>query len=196
MQKAFRGLGRVCAMVMGIWGFATIAHAQSSVSLYGLVDAFVGDTHMPGSAGSAWQVSSGGMTTSYWGLSGSEDLGRGMKAVFTLESFFRVNSGQIGSFNGQSFFGRNAFVGLSGRFGEVTIGRNTAPLFVSTLLFNPFGNSFAFSPIVAHSYAPTSRRWFRTALVDARLGIRLSTVETHGCLCSVALRLHHRRIVG
>ncbi|MPV57721.1 porin [Burkholderia sp. HI2761] len=152
MQKAFRGLGRVCAMAMGIWGFATIAHAQSSVSLYGLVDAFVGDTHMPGSAGSAWQVSSGGMTTSYWGLSGSEDFGRGMKAVFSLESFFRVNSGQIGSFNGQSFFGRNAFVGLSGRFGEVTIGRNTAPLFVSTLLFNPFGNSFAFSPIVAHSY--------------------------------------------
>jgi len=75
-----------------------------------------------------------------------------MKAVFALESFFRLNGGQIGSFNGQSFFGRNAFVGVSGRFGEVTIGRNTAPLFVSTLLFNPFGNSFAFSPMVAHSY--------------------------------------------
>ncbi|MCA3644256.1 MAG: porin [Burkholderia sp.] len=152
MQKKLQSFARACAVSVGMWGVTVIAHAQSSVSLYGLVDAFVGETHMPGAAGNAWQVGSGGMTTSYWGMSGSEDLGHGMKAVFTLESFFRVNGGQVGSFNGQSFFGRNAFVGLSGGFGEVTVGRNTAPLFVSTLLFNPFGNSFAFSPMVAHSY--------------------------------------------
>ncbi|KVG59980.1 porin [Burkholderia territorii] len=150
--STYRGSAVKWAVTMGMCTCAGIAQAQSSVSLYGLADAFVGELHPAGAAGNAWQVGSGGMTTSYWGMSGAEDLGGGMKAVFTLESFYRINGGQVGSFPGQSFFGRNAFVGLSGHFGEVTLGRNTAPLFVSTLLFNPFGNSFVFSPMVVHSY--------------------------------------------
>ncbi|RQS69189.1 porin [Burkholderia sp. Bp8963] len=152
MQKILWNTKWRLTLALAIGIASGMAHAQSSVSLYGLVDAFVGEVHPAGAAGNAWQVGSGGMTTSYWGMSGSEDLGGGLKAVFTLESFFRVNGGQVGSFNGESFFGRNAFVGLSGHFGELTLGRNTAPLFVSTLLFNPFGNSFVFSPIVVHSY--------------------------------------------
>ncbi|RXV65362.1 porin [Burkholderia stabilis] len=150
--RKFRGNAEKWAVMLGMSICAGIAHGQSSVSLYGLADAFVGEVHPAGAAGNAWQVGSGGMTTSYWGMSGTEDLGGGMKAVFTLESFYRINGGQAGSFPGQSFFGRNAFVGLSGHFGELTLGRNTAPLFVSTLLFNPFGNSFVFSPIVVHSF--------------------------------------------
>lgn len=150
--RKFRGSAGKCAVMLGMCTSAGIAHAQSSISLYGLADAFVGELHPAGAAGNAWQVGSGGMTTSYWGMSGAEDLGGGMKAIFTLESFYRSNGGQAGSFPGQSFFGRNAFVGLSGHFGELTLGRNTAPLFVSTLLFNPFGNSFIFSPIVVHSF--------------------------------------------
>ena len=150
MQKSLRGTAS--ALTLALATTTGIAHAQSSVALYGLADAFVGELHPAGALGSSWQVGSGGMTTSYWGMSGSEELGGGLKAVFTLESFFRMNGGQIGSFNGQAFFGRNAFVGLNGHFGELTLGRNTAPLFVSTLLFNPFGNSFVFSPIVVHSY--------------------------------------------
>ena len=150
--RKFRGNAGKWVVVLGMSASAGIAHAQSSVSLYGLADAFVGEVHPAGAAGNAWQVGSGGMTTSYWGMSGTEDLGGGMKAIFTLESFYRINGGQAGSFPGQSFFGRNAFVGLSGHFGALTLGRNTAPLFVSTLLFNPFGNSFVFSPIVVHSF--------------------------------------------
>jgi predicted porin len=140
------------ALAATLCAFSGMVHAQSSVTLYGLTDAFAGEVRAAGATGNAWQVGSGGMTTSYWGFSGTEDLGNGLKAIFTLEDFFRVASGQSGSFAGQSFFGRNAFVGLGGHFGEVTLGRNTAPLFVSTLLFNPFGNSFVFSPIVVHSY--------------------------------------------
>ena len=131
---------------------AGAAHAQSSVSLYGLADAFAGVVRTPGASGNTWQVGSGGFSTSYWGMSGAEDLGGGMKAIFTLESFYRINSGQSGAYNGQSFFGRRAFVGLSGPFGQLTLGRNDSLLFVSTLLFNPFGNSFVFSPIVVHSF--------------------------------------------
>jgi predicted porin len=145
-----RWLIRLAALALGV--SAGVAHAQSSVSFYGLADAFAGEVRGAGASGSAWQVGSGGMTTSYWGVSGSEELGNGLKAVFTLEDFYRINGGQTGSFDGQSFFGRNAFVGLSGNFGELTLGRNTTPLFVSTLLFNPFGNSFVFSPVVLHTF--------------------------------------------
>ncbi len=148
----YEGAVGALALVLAMGVFSGAACAQSSVTLYGLVDAFAGEIHPAGARGNAWQVGSGGMSTSYWGVSGAEDLGGGLKAVFTLEDFFRINSGRSGAFDGQSFFGRNAFVGLSGDFGELTVGRNTAPLFVSTLLFNPFGNSFAFSPIVIHSY--------------------------------------------
>ncbi|MEI7296286.1 porin [Paraburkholderia tropica] len=136
---------------LGLCALAGAAQAQSSVSLYGLADAFAGVIRTPGSS-NAWQVGSGGMSTSYWGMSGAEDLGGGLKAIFTLESFYRINGGQVGSFDGQSFFGRRAFVGLSGKFGQLTLGRNDAPLFVSTLLFNPFGNSFVFSPMVVHTF--------------------------------------------
>jgi len=146
------GIRSKLAVVVTLCVLSGMARAQSSVTLYGLADAFAGEVRAAGAKGNAWEVGSGGMTTSYWGLSGTEDLGNGLKAIFTLEDFFRVASGKSGSFDSQSFFGRNAFVGLSGDFGEVTLGRNTAPLFVSTLLFNPFGNSFVFSPIVLHSY--------------------------------------------
>ncbi|HVE09291.1 MAG TPA: porin [Paraburkholderia sp.] len=132
--------------------FASCAHAQSSVQLYGQVDAYVGAMHFSGAPGIAWQQSGGGMSTSYFGLKGSEDLGGNLKAVFALEDFFRSNNGRYGSFDGQSFFARNSYVGLETPAGTLTLGRNTVPLFVSTILFNPFIDSFNFSPMVLHTY--------------------------------------------
>lgn len=152
MRNDLRGRWGKVGAVLALCVTAGAVHAQSSVSLYGLADAFAGVVRTPGAAGNAWQVRSGGLTTSYWGMSGSEDLGDGVKALFTLESFYRINGGQTGSFDGQSFFGRRAFVGLSGHFGQLTLGRNDSLLFVSTLLFNPFGNSFVFSPMVVHTF--------------------------------------------
>jgi predicted porin len=148
----WRGSWGKAIAALALCATAGAAHAQSSVSLYGLADAFAGVVRTPGASGNAWQVGAGGLTTSYWGMSGAEDLGGGLKAIFTLESFYRINGGQAGAFNGQSFFGRRAFVGLSGQFGQLTLGRNDAPLYVSTLLFNPFGNSFVFSPVVVHTF--------------------------------------------
>jgi len=133
-------------------GLAMEAHAQSSVQLYGQVDAFAGAMHLSGAPGTAWEVGGGGMSTSYWGIKGSESLGANLKAVFALEDFFRSNNGRYGSFDGQSFFARNSYVGLETLAGTLTLGRNTVPLFVSTILFNPFGDSFNFSPMVLHTY--------------------------------------------
>jgi predicted porin len=139
--------------VAALFGFlaAGSAQAQSSVSLYGQVDEWVGATKFPG-GDRAWNVSGGGMSTSYWGLKGAEDLGNGYKAIFTLESFFRAQNGQFGRFTGDTFFARNAYVGIQAPYGTFTAGRLTTQLFVSTILFNPFVDSYVFSPMVYHVF--------------------------------------------
>ncbi|BCQ22161.1 porin [Caballeronia sp. NK8] len=105
--------------------FATAASAQSSVTLYGLVDAgltYVNNVQAPEGSdhfkNSSWGVTSGNVNMSRWGLRGAEDLGGGMKAIFTLENGFSVaNGGSIGS-----GFSRQAYVGLSTNAGTVTLG--------------------------------------------------------------------------
>jgi predicted porin len=131
------------------------AHAQSSVQLYGLIDEWVGAQKFPGNQ-RAWGVQGGGMSTSYWGLKGSEDLGGGYKTIFALESFFRAQNGQSGRFQGDTFFARNAYVGILSPYGTLTAGRMTSNLFVSTILFNPFVDSYQFSPMILHTYLGTS----------------------------------------
>lgn len=131
------------------------AQAQTTVNLYGLVDAYVGGFRNSAgpNRGTGVQINSGGMSTSYFGMNGTEDLGGGLKAVFALEAFLRPDTGAFGRFNGgDTAFSRNAFVGMAGPFGQFTIGRNTNPYFLSTILFNPFVDSFTFSPIVSHVF--------------------------------------------
>ncbi|WP_225782337.1 porin [Xenophilus sp. Marseille-Q4582] len=129
---------------------ATGAWAQSSVTLSGIADAYVGSIRMAGDARKT-VLGSGGMSTSYWGLSGTEDLGGGLTAGFKLGAFYRIDTGDAGRFNGDNFFARDANVSLSGGFGTLSLGRSSAPNFLPTVLFNPFGDSFAFSPLVLHS---------------------------------------------
>ncbi|EON13651.1 porin [Pandoraea sp. SD6-2] len=140
------------ALALAVCSAAGVAHAQSNVSLYGQVDAWVGAAKAPGGE-RAWTQGGGGMSTSYWGMKGSEDLGDGLKAIFTLEDFFLPQSGRYGRFTGDSFFSRNAYVGLqSNSLGTVTMGRLTTSYFVSTILFNPFVDSYTFSPMVYHTF--------------------------------------------
>lgn len=129
------------------------ARAQSSVQLYGLLDMSAGTFQTPGAA-RVWRAESGSMTTSFIGFRGTEDLGGGLRAKFAINHFLRVDSGASGRFDGDAFWARDAYVGLSGAFGTSTLGRNTTPLFVSTLLFNAFGDSFAFSPSIRQLFTP------------------------------------------
>ena len=127
------------------------AQAQSTTTLYGLADAFIGQSKTTGSS-AATKVDGGGMSTSYWGFNGSEDLGGGLKAVFAFEGFMRNDTGELGRFGGDGSLTRNSYVGLAGGFGQVQLGRNTTPYFISTIVYNPFGDSFVFSPAVQQSY--------------------------------------------
>ncbi|MEI6003351.1 porin [Paraburkholderia bengalensis] len=108
---------------------AGAAQAQSNVTLYGLIDAGLTYTNSQitgtGAGGhSNWQMTSGGVQYSRWGLRGAEDLGGGLQAIFTLENGFNLNNGQLSSAN--RIFNRLAYVGVSSRdFGSLTLGRQT-----------------------------------------------------------------------
>ncbi|WP_028205166.1 porin [Paraburkholderia nodosa] len=139
-------------MVAALTGvFATAAHAQSSVTLYGLIDA--GITYANNSGGhSLWKASSGTVNGSRWGLRGAEDLGGGLKAIFTLENGFNIMNGTLGQ--SSRMFGRQAFVGLaSDQYGAVTLGRqydsvvdylaplsNTGTQYGGTIAAHPYDN--------------------------------------------------------
>ncbi len=141
-----------------VGGLALAAHAgaqaQSSIQVYGLLDLAFGSYETSG-ADRLTRVESGGMTTSYLGFSGREDLGGGLSATFALDHFLRADTGDAARFSGDAFWARNANVGLSGSFGSVFLGRRATPLFVATLLFNPFGDSFGFSPAIRSYYGAT-----------------------------------------
>lgn len=105
-----------------------VAHAQSSVTLYGLIDTSITyasnqRTGSGNSGSSSWSETSGNLSASRWGLLGKEDLGDGLAAVFTLENGFSSNTGAL-SQKGVDMFGRQAWVGLqSNTLGAVTLGR-------------------------------------------------------------------------
>lgn len=105
---------------------AGVAHAQSSVTLYGIVDAgisYVNHTKdRTGGSSQAFQFGSGVASGSRWGLRGTEDLGGGIQTIFVLESGFNIGNGALGQ--GGALFGRQAYVGLAtNSSGTVTLGR-------------------------------------------------------------------------
>ncbi|MGU7783815.1 porin [Burkholderia sp. PU8-34] len=106
--------------LVALGAFAGAAHAQSSVTLYGIIDeGFIFNNNAKG--GHLYGLASGVLQGSRFGLRGTEDLGAGLKAIFVLENGFDVNSGKLGQ--GGLMFGRQAYVGLSSNFGTVTLGR-------------------------------------------------------------------------
>lgn len=136
---------------------AGTVQAQSSVTISGLMDAYAGSMRMAGDPGRTNVLGSGGLTTSWFGFTGVEDLGGGLNASFKLTSFMRIDTGSMGRFNGDPFFSRDASVGLGGGFGNVQLGRGLAPNFLPTIIANPFGDSFTFSPLVLHANVTTAR---------------------------------------
>lgn len=108
--------------------FSAAAQAQSNVTIYGVADSYLDFGNNGQSAVSRLQ--SGGIFGSRIGFRGTEDLGGGLSALFTLENGLNLDDGTAGQ--GGLLFGRQAFVGLSGNFGTVTLGRQYSPLF-STL---------------------------------------------------------------
>jgi len=118
-------LSTLSLTLLGVTG---MAHAQSSVTLYGLIDEsvqYVNNATPHG--GSVVKLFQGNLQGSRFGLKGSEDLGGGLKAIFQLENGFDVNTGALSSSG--TIFNRQSFIGLSGdNWGTLTAGRQYDPL--------------------------------------------------------------------
>ena len=152
MTRTFAKSTRITALAGAALLACAGAQAQSSVQLYGLIDASVGQFQNAGGV-KLKRLDSGNLSTSYIGFKGSEDLGGGLRASFQLESFFLVDSGGATRVPGvDTFWARNSNVSLSGGFGTLKLGRQGPPLFVSTLLFNALGDSFGYSPAIRQYY--------------------------------------------
>lgn len=106
------------AVLACLAGFTVGCSAQSSVAIYGLMDAAISRVDNVNGK-STLGMDSGAWQSSRLGFRGTEDLGAGMRALFTLESGVNVETGASGT----PFFGRQSFVGLSGAWGTVTLGR-------------------------------------------------------------------------
>lgn len=101
------------------------AAAQSSVTLYGIVDTGIMYVNNQNGA-SNWEMTSGKLSGSRFGIRGTEDLGDGNKALFVLENGFSSATGALQQ--GSRMFGRQAYVGLSNpTLGRLTFGRQYAP---------------------------------------------------------------------
>lgn len=127
-------------------------HAQTQVSVYGVLDLGLVAKQFSGQP-RLKAVESGLMETSHLGFRGSEDLGGGLKANFDLASFLRMDTGEsTRGIPSEAFWSRSAWVGLSGSWGSVRMGRISTPNFLTTLRYNPFGGSPQFNTSFLHNY--------------------------------------------
>jgi len=114
--------------------------SQTSLTLYGIVDA--GVVYERGApAGSVTKLTSGVQSGSRLGFKGMEDLGGGLSAKFALEAGFNTDTGSLGQ--GGLLFGRQAWVGLGNRWGDLSFGRQYTPHYLLLDQVDPFGTGLA-----------------------------------------------------
>ena len=141
MKKTVLALAAIAA--------SSAAFAQSSVTLYGVVDASVESVkgNTAGQSTTFNRVSSGNLATSRLGFKGVEDLGGGLKARFGLEGTLLNDTGAAGVGTGNpsvtSLFDREATVGLTGNFGSIDFGRQNILGVLSVGMADPMGLAFA-----------------------------------------------------
>ena len=124
---------------------ATGAFAQSTVEMYGRLDAGFNQTKNSSTDGSITTtttvhdfVKEDGLSTGLLGIRGTEDLGGGLKAKFVHEMDLDINAGKLGVDKG-----RDSTIGLEGGFGEVRLGRSYTPLFTTIGVSDPFATTGA-----------------------------------------------------
>ena len=126
--------------------FAGAASAQSSVTMFGVVDLGV---RTVSNNDRVYGMSTDGMSSSRLGFRGTEDLGGGLKAGFWLEMGIAPDTGKSngagnwgnGAADNQLFFNRRSTVSLSNQWGELRLGRDYTATFWSWTVFDPFGTN-------------------------------------------------------
>ncbi|WP_288407804.1 porin [uncultured Herbaspirillum sp.] len=142
-----------CATYAGGTGAAL---AQSSVTIYGIIDTgVVYTTNANANGNSVFKMPSlTGTFPSRIGFKGTEDLGGGLQALFVLENGFAPDTGAMGQ--GNRLFGRQSYVGLKGNWGQISLGRQVNMTYLSQLKTDVLGpNIFAIGSI--DNYLPNAR---------------------------------------
>ncbi|KQQ88923.1 porin [Massilia sp. Leaf139] len=131
------------------------AHAQTNVTVYGIMDAAVAveDTDAPGEKRRT-VINSGNQSSSRLGFRGTEDLGNGLKAIFNIEAGVALDTGAADS----ALFGRRSVVGLQGNFGQITVGREYSPIASVAAATDVFGQGFYGSNLSAFTTNRLTRR--------------------------------------
>lgn len=135
-------------------GTFSVASAQSSVTVYGTVDAGVAYNRGSQEGGKTLSLESGQQSYSRIGFKGFEDLGNGLKALFVLEQGVQIDTGDSGystlgsnstpAFGNNGTFSSQAYLGLSSNVaGTVRLGRVFSPLYEAHGAIDPFSNGFA-----------------------------------------------------
>jgi GBP family porin len=143
-------------------GFAGVAQAETSVTLYGILDAGIGYQKVEGPNGADAKKTgmiNGIQSGNRWGLKGTEDLGNGLQAVFQVESGFDLGNGHHGQ--GDRLFGRQATLGLRGEsWGQLDLGRQTniASKYFAGIA-NPFADAFGQAGVTNTFGAASTARW-------------------------------------
>lgn len=114
------------------------AWAQSNVTIYGVLDTYMGYTNATGK-GSVASIDSGGYQASRVGFRGTEDLGGGLRANFQLENGFASDTGAMA--DSTRLFNRQSWVGLAGSVGEVRVGRQNSPGFLMIARLDAFAGA-------------------------------------------------------
>lgn len=141
----------------GICGAAMLcaaggAAAQSSVTLYGVVDVF--GQYLNNGGNGSFSMRSGGNTGSLFGLKGGEDLGNGLKAIFDVENGFNVNNGSFFA-DSTAMFYRQSWIGLSDdKYGQLTFGRQYQPSFWIVYPADPFRADELLAPAASAVLTP------------------------------------------
>jgi predicted porin len=110
--------------------FAATAQAQSSVQIYGTIDAGLGKL-----TGETTKVTK--RDNNKLGFKGTEDLGNGLKAIFQLEIRYESDTGTLES-NSRPLFQGQSRVGLQGNFGTVRLGRGLTAFQEASTAFEPW----------------------------------------------------------
>lgn len=127
----------MAAAIVGL--FSSAAFAADSATMYGIID--LGVAHYDNGANTVTNMSQGGVSNSRIGLTGKEDLGGGLNAIFKLETGFCAQGGPLtsgGFCSGGGFFQRQSWVGLQGGFGTLRMGRYYTYSDLDLYDFDPF----------------------------------------------------------
>lgn len=132
--------GKWCGRGVGLLVLAAAPGlAVAGVEVYGMLDAAVVLAH-GGPAGSRTKLEAGVSNGSRIGVRGREDLGGGTTAIFTVETGILNDTGGVDQDG--VLFGRQAFVGVQGRYGTLTLGRQYTPIFETLTDVDPFTNNY------------------------------------------------------